>query len=252
MSRSWDVITAMGASTARLGVGIFASRKPTQQPARLLELYEFEACPFCRKVRDALTALDLEAMIYPCPKGGSRFRPQVVELGGKQQFPFLVDPNADVRLYESDDIVMHLFTKYGGRKPAPLLTGRLATGSSMAASAFRPRRGLRARPSRPPAKPLELYSFEASPFARLVREALCELEIPYHLRSVGKGGHVDWLPPALRPRVAPDAPPTTANRRAFVERAGRVQVPYLVDPNEDVALFESAEICRYLDETYAL
>ena len=39
-----------------------------------LELYEFESCPFCRKVRDALTELDLEAMIYPCPKGGSVFR----------------------------------------------------------------------------------------------------------------------------------------------------------------------------------
>lgn len=26
-------------------------------------------CPFCRKVREAITLLDLDVMIYPCPKG---------------------------------------------------------------------------------------------------------------------------------------------------------------------------------------
>ena len=35
--------------------------------------------------------------------------------------------------------------------------------------------------------PLELYSFEASPFCRLVREALSSLELPYRLTNVGRG-----------------------------------------------------------------
>lgn len=250
MGRRWNEVTALAGSAARLGVGIYASRSARRTPERLLELYEFEACPFCRKVRDALTTLDLEAMIYPCPKGGTRFRPKVLAEGGKAQFPYLIDPNTDRRMYESDVVVAYLLDTYGdGHRPA-LLTGPVATLSSALASACRPSRGGRARPSRPPAQPLELYSFEASPFARIVRETLCELEIPYHLHNVGKGGRVDWLPPNVRARVAPSAPPTTDNRSAFVARAGRVQVPYLVDPNRDVAMFESDDIRRYLLDTY--
>ena len=30
-----------------------------------------------------------------------------------------------------------------------------------------------------------------------------------------------------------------------------MMVPYLVDPNRDVAMFESADIAAYLNETYA-
>ena len=92
MNRMLDVATSMFATVSRLGAGVTATA-PARRPAQLLELYEFESCPFCRKVRDALTELDLEAMIYPCPKGGTVFRPKAIELGGKAQFPYLVDPN---------------------------------------------------------------------------------------------------------------------------------------------------------------
>jgi glutathione S-transferase len=218
----------MFATVSRLGAGV-AATPPARRPVQLLEVYEFESCPFCRKVRDALTELDLEAMIYPCPKGGTVFRPKAVELGGKAQFPYLVDPNTGTRMYESDDIIAYLFKTYGGREPGVLVRGPVATASSMLASAFRPNGGTRARPSRRPAQPLELWSFEASPFCRIAREALCELEIPYRLHNVGKNG---------------------AGRAAFVERAGKMMVPYLVDPNSGRAMFESADITGYLNETY--
>mmetsp|Transcript_37498 Transcript_37498/g.149570 ORF Transcript_37498/g.149570 Transcript_37498/m.149570 type:complete len:93 (+) Transcript_37498:370-648(+) len=42
---------------------------PTARPELPLELYEFESCPFCRKVREALNILDLDFYAYPCPKG---------------------------------------------------------------------------------------------------------------------------------------------------------------------------------------
>jgi glutathione S-transferase len=228
MNRMLDVATSMFATVSRLGAGVTATA-PARRPAQLLELYEFESCPFCRKVRDALTELDLEAMIYPCPKGGTVFRPKAVELGGKAQFPYLVDPNTGTRMYESDDIIAYLFKTYGGREPGVLVRGMLATASSMLASTFRPSGGTRARSSRRPAQPLELWSFEASPFCRIAREALCELEIPYRLHNVGKNG---------------------AERPAFVERAGKMMVPYLVDPNSGRAMFESADITGYLNETY--
>ena len=44
----------------------------------------------------------------------------------------------------------------------------------------------------------------------------------------------------------------SAAREAFVARSGKMQVPYLVDPNTNVEMFESADILAYLDETYAV
>jgi anaphase-promoting complex subunit 7 len=38
-----------------------------------------------------------------------------------------------------------------------------------------------------PAQTLQLYNYEGNQFARLVREALCELELPYELTNCGKG-----------------------------------------------------------------
>lgn len=228
LPRMLDVATSMFTTVSRLGAGVQA-RRPIRRPQQPLQLYEFEGCPFCRKVRDALTELDLDAMIYPCPKGGSVYRDKVIAEGGKAQFPYLVDPNTGRRMYESDDIVDYLFETYGGRTPGVLVRGAVATASSVLASAFRPTGGSQVAPSKRPAKPLELWSFEASPFCRIAREALCELELPYHLHNVGKDGE---------------------GRAAFVARSGKMMVPYLVDPNTGRAMFESAEIRKYLYETY--
>lgn len=228
LPRLLDVASSMFTTVSRLGAGVQA-RRPAHRPQKPLELYEFEGCPFCRKVRDALTELDLEVMVYPCPHDGIVHRPKAIAMGGKSQFPYLVDPNTGTRLYESDDIVAYLFATYGGREPGLLLSGTFATASSMLASAFRPTAGIRAHASRQPAQPLELWSFEASPFCRIAREALCELELPYLLHNVGKDGE---------------------GRPAFVARAGKMMVPYLVDPNTGREMFESAEIRRYLYATY--
>jgi glutathione S-transferase len=229
LTRVMDVTTSLAASIARFGNGVAVGRLGPR-PKKLLELYDFEGCPFCRKVREALTMLDLEAMIYPCPKGGKRFRPIVKKKGGKTQFPFLVDPNEHVEMYESDDIVAHLYRAYGdGEVPLSLRLGILNDAGSMVASAMRPLTGINVAPSHAPERPLELWSFETSPFCRLVREALCSLEIPYLLHNVGKGS----------PR-----------RVAFVKRSGKMMVPYLADPNTGEEMFESADVVDYLYGTY--
>jgi hypothetical protein len=51
-------------------IPMYLQALPSNKPKIPLELYEFEACPFCRKVREALTLLDLDAIIYPCPSEG--------------------------------------------------------------------------------------------------------------------------------------------------------------------------------------
>jgi glutathione S-transferase len=181
-------------------------------------------------VREALSILDLDAMIYPCPRGGPRFREEVRRRGGKAQFPYLVDPNADRAMYESDDIVRHLFAAYGdGRVPALLALPVLTDATSGIASLLRAGGGGRYRAARAPVRALELWSFEASPFCRIAREALCSLELPYLLHNVAKG---------------------SAHREAFVARSGKMMVPYLHDPNTGTEMFESADIVRYLEDTY--
>lgn len=242
---------SLATTSLRLGAGITTKARSTR-PRWLFELYEFEGCPYCRIVREVLTELDLDAEIRPCPKGGTRFRPRMLELGGKEQFPFLVDPATNTALYESADIIAYLFETYGGgRVPLRWRAARLQQLGSTLAGLARVGDGVRARPSLAPAQLLELYSFEGSPFARLVRERLCELELPYVLRSVGRSTTTDWIPPGIRDVLSIEARPDTLNRKDLLARAGRITVPYLVDPNTGVRMGESAEIIEYLELTYA-
>jgi glutathione S-transferase len=64
-----------------------------------------------------------------------------------------------------------------------------------------------------------------------VREVLSELELAYLLHNVAHG---------------------SAKRDTFVARSGKMMVPYLIDPNTNVAMFESADISSYLRKTYAV
>jgi len=65
-----------------------------------------------------------------------------------------------------------------------------------------------------------------------VREVLTELEIPYVLHNVAK---------------------RSPSRKRFVEKSGRMMVPYLIDSNTDKGsrgMFESRDIIKYLLKTY--
>jgi len=132
---------------------------------------------------------------------------------------------------------------------SPRLTMPLGDALS---SSLRLGRGWQVRASRKPKKTLDLWSFESSPYSRLVRERLSELQLPYTLHNLGKE-HWDELGPAAR-RLRPGhyLPTEGGKRHAFWLKHQRVQVPYLEDPNQDVTLFESAKIVDYLEEQYAI
>lgn len=249
LSRIVDLNLSLLASSWRGWRGTAAFHPARRQPEQLLELYDIENCPYCRLVRETLTELDLDVRILPCPRGGTRFRPQAIERGGKAQFPLLHDPNTDTWLYESADIIAYLHAQYGERSTSSALHGIKLAGASLA-SATRLGQGMNANPAGTPEQDLELYSFESSPFSRPVRERLCQYELPYVLRNTGKAAWKDMGPPQWRARLFPDAPITGRNRVALKQRAGKVQVPYLADPNTGVEMFESAEILDYLDRTY--
>jgi glutathione S-transferase len=245
-----NIPSSVLASQIRGWRGTLAFRPSAKQPERPLELYDLENSPPCRLVREALTELDLDALIYPCPEGGQRFRSRLVELGGGPSLPLLLDPNVDRALRGPDEIIAHLRETYGARRRSrPISAAEMAR--SRLASLARGGRGLSARPSRAPERPLSLYSFESSPYSRPVRETLAELELPYLLHNTGKARWEDMGQPWVRRTFFPNLPVEGRNRLRLLERVGRVQLPYLIDPNTGAEMFESVEINAYLERTYA-
>ncbi len=251
ITRFFDVTTSTLASSVAAWRGSMVLYQ-AEKPQITLKLFEFEGCPYCRAVREALTALHLDADIYPCPKNGNRFRNEALRLGGKLQFPLLVDDNKNLALYESADIIAHLFETYA-RQPVPLYYQKALFKDQLSgiASALRGGAGIFSRPSRAPAEPLHLWSFESSPYSRLVRERLSELEIQYHLHNVGKERWQEIGPASLRLKPGTYEPISGGKRAEHFARTGHMQVPYLEDPNTGAQLLESSVILDYLEETYS-
>lgn len=77
----------------------------------MIELYQFEGCPYCAKVREALSRLEIDYICRTVPKHSPK-RQFLMQLGGKQQVPFLVDQDRGVMMYESDDIIAYLEKHY--------------------------------------------------------------------------------------------------------------------------------------------
>jgi len=247
-----DIPFSLLASTLTAWRGTAAFRPARRQPEQMLELYDVEASASCRLVREALTEMDLDALIRPCPLGGTRFRAELLRHGGREGLPLLVDPNTGRRLDDAQAIVAYLAKTYGARTSGETgLARRLRLAGAGLARRVRQSRGLHARASRQPAQLLELYSFESSPYARRVRECLCELELPYRLRSTGKALWQDMGPPWVHERLFRDTPVQGRNRLRLQALTGRVQLPYMVDPNTGTAMFESAAIVAYQEASYA-
>jgi len=276
---NWFDLFTLCVSTVilRSSVGSHAAKNlnKCKRPKKTLILYEFECCSYCRKVREVLSVLDLDCIIYPCPRTTfeadgvaseeSRFRPEAVKIGGKAQFPLLVDQNVlnsdnePLHMYESDDICNYLIQMYGDKCEMPwaytlsrvFMMPRLFLGVLCRPLDQHGMRNIRRHSNKNellselkcPKKMLELFSSESSPFSKRVREALCSLEIPYLLRN---------------------APFGSAKRKEFKERfyegyissvrktLGFIQLPLLVDPNVDggKVILESLDIVDYLKKQY--
>jgi glutathione S-transferase len=229
--RDAQLLTSKLASLAR---GYTGSRvgSPGKRPEKRLVLYELENCPFSRKAREALSILDIDADIRPCPEGATKHRGELKSIGGKEQIPLLFDPNTMAIVYDSDAIVAYLFEQYGSGKPPLSLRARpLATLSSKVASYLRGGHdATRLELARRPELPLELWAYEASPESRLVRETLDRYAMPYVLHNAARG---------------------SANTRELERLDPGGNVPYLVDPNRKVSISGAGNINAYLRDTYA-
>ncbi|PFH32494.1 glutathione s-transferase, n-terminal domain containing protein [Besnoitia besnoiti] len=249
----------------RLFSGYFAASglDMCKRPEKPLQLYEFEGCPFCRKVRETLSVLALDCEIYPCPREtlrvagyckDSRYRPTVKRAGGSLMFPYLEDPNSGVRMYQSDEIIKYLWREYGSNARAPLNYRLAKVGFfemiSLPLTTFcRPMMtaGILRVPAEVPKKPLELWGCEASAPTRRVREILTSLELPYTLHTTAIGSGKTRPSPVGKTRSWPSAFPANCFGLACYASA----IPtYLRDPNTDVELGNSAAIAQYLLDTY--
>ena len=134
--------------------------------------------------------------------------------------------------------------------PPQLEDNFLNNMASKLASSVRLNAGKRYTPARDTKHPLTLYSFESSPYSRIVRERLCELELPYLLINLGKQQWSDMGSPKFRVSLKPYRPIENTKRDIFFKKHGNVQVPFLIDPNTGEELFESLKIVKYLDDTY--
>ena len=256
MNHQIKVIQALASSLLEGGRGMQGTAFP-QQPEKPLQLYEFEGSPFCRRVREVLTLLNLDYEVYPCPKGGEKYRKIVQEKGGKQQFPFLVDENSGVALYESQDIIHYLFQHYGktGKTPQKFAHYPQLPVVALAGTLVNGARGIwinkKIIDRAAPAELLELWGFEASPFTRVVRASLAELELPFIYHNVAKERWQDMGPAVLRFKPGKYQALAGGKREKVMDVMGRdIQVPYLVDPNTGVKMFESAAIVKYLNKYY--
>jgi glutathione S-transferase len=211
------------------------------RPSKPLILYQYDGSPFCKRVREMINLLDLTVEYRPCP--GARqgaFSDELFERTGRRTVPYLVDPNTGFELFESGDQIEYLLNNYGppasefDRKalwPITFEAFSITTSTIVAILRGFPgsKRQANARPDNERMEPLELWGYESSPFVRPVREKLDALCLPHVMVSCSRG---------------------SANRDRMVTKTGRFQVPFLVDPNTGLELFEGNEIVKYLDAVY--
>jgi glutathione S-transferase len=211
------------------------------RPERPLILYEYDASPYCKRVREMINLLDLKVEYRPCPGArAGKFSDELFERTGRRTVPFLIDPNTEIELFESSDQIEYMLTTYGpsedvfDRKalwPVTFEAFSIFTSTLVALLREMPgsKRQANARPDNEQMEPLEVWGYESSPFVRPVREKLGSLCLPHVMVSCPRG---------------------SANRDKMVEKTGRFQVPFLVDPNTGIEMFEGPEIVEYLEEVY--
>lgn len=89
-------------------------QKVDAQTAKL-SLYHFEACPFCRRVRDHIDTLSLN-IEYRDKRLDEKHRLALLEGGGSEQVPALRIEKEDGSvqwMYESSDIIQYLSAQFG-------------------------------------------------------------------------------------------------------------------------------------------
>lgn len=201
------------------------------RPTERIVLYDNESLPGCKRVREMMNLLDIT---YECRPS---FGDDIMD-----GLPCIDDPNVvgKIKISGDNEIIEHLLTNYGppadtfDRKALwPITFQEFALLTSQLAISLRGNVGKtqqpNARQDNANMKPIELWAYECSPFVRPVKEKLSSLGLPHVVVSCSRGSR---------------------NRNRMIEKTGRFQVPYIVDDNTGIDMFEGAEIVEYLEAVY--
>jgi glutaredoxin len=77
----------------------------------MLELYQFEECPYCSRVRKKLCDLEIDYISRVVPRDRSR-RDRVEEVSGQRGVPVLVDGESGEVIFDSSRIIAWLDGKF--------------------------------------------------------------------------------------------------------------------------------------------
>jgi glutathione S-transferase len=78
----------------------------------MLTLYVKTGCPYCARVLEEAKTLGIHPDIKNIDEPG--VAEELMKVGGKHQEPFMVDPEHQTKMYESENIVQYLDKTFGG------------------------------------------------------------------------------------------------------------------------------------------
>jgi glutathione S-transferase len=106
----------LAVADAHNGSAATDGRQPMADGGPMLELYQYEECPFCRVVREKLTELALDYICRNAPPGRPDKDRPLIAISGGTKVPFLVDADAGVYLFGPQKIIAYLEDKYGEKE----------------------------------------------------------------------------------------------------------------------------------------
>ena len=96
-------------------------------------LYSNPNCPFCQRVTQIAENLNIDLEVKDVSEDENA-QSELMEKGGKDQVPFLVDAEKDVSMYESNDIIEYIRENYANTGEAAASKPRVHISSSVCES----------------------------------------------------------------------------------------------------------------------
>lgn len=216
----------------------------TPRPTKPLVLYSYEGNQFCRLVREVLTELDIPYELQSAGKGSSR-RKELAEItGGSTQCPYMIDPNSDVKMSDSKEIIQYLYKSYANFTPPSEILGAvskvvtpvlkpiyeklapLQAGSSREDSAEYTSEIQSAKDGitkEIQADDVVIYTYSLSPFCTEAIGVLDNLDVQYKEISLG----LEWVPFLIN-----EGGPQ--KRAALGEMTGQTSLPHIFVRGESI------------------